>query len=273
MYLPPSGFEENDVLRSHFIRELTLDQLSGEAVVEGSVGPSIPRTIVRFWHDSADIPSDVIECMSSWDRLREHGFRFRMFDDLTAAKYIAWKYGTREIAAFNHCRHPAMRSDYFRLCFLLAEGGFYVDTDDVLLNDGWKKLFQDSRLKVQPLCYDVNEQGMVASARIWEADLPVDGRIFYVNNDPLVAPAGHPVVSKALKRATAKLLAGHATPEIQATTGPGNLTTVLAAHARELLEARQQHDFALIKNWDEISETRWPLSYRNDERNWRNMGP
>ena len=48
-----------------------------------------------------------------------------------------------------------MQADYFRLCYLLVEGGFYVDADDVCVGTdiGW--LFEDGRLKLQPLCYDM----------------------------------------------------------------------------------------------------------------------
>lgn len=267
-----TNFEENESQRSNCVRSITLAQL---AITEPGRRPApqttIPRKIVRFWHDSKDIPGDVKECLVSWDRLKDHGFEFHMFEDRTAADYIGTKYGARERAAFSLCRHPAMRSDYFRLCFVLAEGGFYVDADDVLLNDGWKVLFWDDRLKIQPLCYDIAAQGMLPAAKIWQPDLPVENRIFYVNNDPLVAPAGHPIVRKALSRATAKLLSGQLRPEIQETTGPGNLTAVLVAHARELAGANLPLDFELIRDWDGISETRWPLSYRNDARNWRNM--
>ena len=143
-----------------------------------------------------------------------------------------------EREAFARCRHPAMRSDYLRMCFVLAEGGLYVDADDVLLGDGWKHIFRDGRLKVQPLCYDITSSGMVPAAEIWRADLPTDGRIFYVNNDPIAAPADHPVLRRALARATDRLLGEDRLPEIQSTTGPGNLTAALAAHAREL-EARR----------------------------------
>ena len=60
-------------------------------------------------------------------------------------------------------------------------------------------------------------------------------------------------------------------PEIQSTTGPGNFTAALAAHARELLVAEAPLDFEFMRAWEEIAETRWELSYRRDARNWRNM--
>lgn len=164
-----------------------------------------------------------------------------------------------------------MRCDYLRLCVLLTEGGLYVDCDDALLGDGWMRLFDDDRLKLQPLCYDISAGRMMLNADIWQTDLPAEERNFYVNNDPLAAPPGHPVLRRALDRATELLLRDDDRPEIQATTGPGNLTTVLAAHAHSLLLRGGAFDFDLIRGWDAIAEMRWDLSYRADERNWRNV--
>ena len=67
------------------------------------------------------------------------------------------------------------------------------------------------------------------------------------------------------------LLSDDLSHEIQATTGPGNLTASLAAHTRELIIAGCDPDFELLDNWDTIAEMRWHLSYRNDSRNWRNV--
>ncbi len=267
------GFEEAEQQRSAFIRELTL-HLLGQPNSPGAVGPpipkTVPRTLIRYWHDPNDLPDDVRDCLASWDHLVDEGFEIRMFCDESAATYIAERYGAREREAFARCRHPAMRSDYLRMCFLLDQGGLYVDADDVLLGDGWRELVGDGRLKVQPLCYDIPTAQMVPAAEIWRADLPTDGRIFYVNNDPIAAPAGHPVLRTALSRATDRLLGKDPLPEIQATTGPGNLTAALAAHAHDLIVAGAPLDFALLHDWEAIAETRWLLSYRDDERNWRN---
>jgi mannosyltransferase OCH1-like enzyme len=265
----PPGFEESDQLRSAFIRKLTLRLLRCPSAPQA--GGSVPRTLVRYWHDPNDLPDDVRDCLASWDRLVDEGFKIRMFCDMSAAAYIAERYGARERKAFARCRHPAMRSDYLRLCFVLEEGGLYVDADDVLVGDRWKELFSDGRLKVQPLCYDIPTARMVPAAQIWRADLPSLGRIFYINNDPIAAPAGHPVLRNALCRATNRLLGEDPCPEIQATTGPGNLTAVLAAHARDLIAAGAPLDFEVLRDWEAIAETRWHLSYRDDDRNWRNM--
>ena len=269
------GFEEDDQLRSDFIRQLTLRQLRRDKAASRweriDEAEPIPRTLVRFWHDPCGVPSDVRSCLESWDALRDEGFTIRMFGDTSAEAYIAERYGSRELAAFAHCRHPAMRSDYLRMCFVLAEGGLYVDADDVLLNSGWQDVFRDGTLKIQPLCYDVSAERMVSASEIRRTDLPTDGRIFYVNNNPIAAPAGHEVLRRALDRATERLLDGEPEPEIQSTTGPGNMSAALAAHARELHMKGSPADFELLLRWDETAEPRWDLAYRNDARNWRNM--
>jgi mannosyltransferase OCH1-like enzyme len=271
----PPGFEEDDGMRSDFIRELTLRQLRRDRASSGCkcADPTvvIPRTLVRFWHNPRHLPPDVRKCLESWDGLRSEGFAFQMFDDASAASYIAERFGLRERAAFARCRHPAMRSDYLRMCFVLAEGGLYVDADDLLVGDGWKGIFRDGTLKVQALCYDVPAGGMVSASELRRTDLPTAGRIFYVNNNPLAAPPGHPVLRQALARATEGLLGDEPSPEIQSTTGPGNLTAVLAAHARNSELSGATPDFELLLDWETTAEPCWDLAYRRDARNWRNM--
>jgi len=265
----PPGFEESDKLRSAFVRRLLLHHEESAAA-----GPhnrtTIPRTLVRFWHDPTELPDDVRACLTSWDRLASAGFDIRTFDDTSAANYIREHYTRRESDAFARCRHPAMRSDYLRMCFILREGGLYVDADDVLIGAGVEGLIADGTLKLQPLCYDLEAHTMASVGDVWRSEVPSSSRIFYANNDPLAASPEHPVLARALERATDLLLAS-SNPEIQSTTGPGNLTTSLVAHAWELEASGCAPDFRFILNWDAIAETRWELSYRGDARNWRNM--
>lgn len=266
----PAGFQEDDRLRSRFIRSLILQQ-----PIEAKNAPAgesrIPKVLVRFWHNSEAVPADVQACLRTWEVLRHAGFEIVTHDDVSAAAYISERFGPREAAAFSQCNHPAMRSDYFRLCYISASGGFYVDADDVITEGLWPLLYRDDRLKLQPLCYDIPSGAMVPTPQLWNSNLVESNRIFYVNNNPLIAPPRHPILERALERATAALLSGANHRDIQSATGPGNLTAVLAAYARELALARLPLDFELLRNWDKIAETRWELSYRNDERNWRNV--
>lgn len=277
----PDDFEEDDALRSEFIRQLARRSLRSQRrkIAQHESGPahtahpsSIPRTLVRYWHDSEQVPADVQACLDSWARLGDEDVAFRMFDDYTAATYIADRYAPPQVTAFARCEHPAMRSDYLRLCFVLAEGGLYVDADDVLLDDGWRRVFDDNRLKVQPLCYDIPGATMVAATEPALFELPAPHRIFYVNNNPIAAPPGHPVIERALTRATRALLDPTRVSEIQSTTGPGNLTAALAAFAHEHVTVAADAGFDLLFDWESTAEPNWNLGYRQDERNWRNWG-
>jgi hypothetical protein len=52
-------------------------------------------------------------------------------------------------------------------------------------------------------------------------------------------------------------------------TGPGNLTASLVHHAIASDLVGRALDFTIVPGWDVISLSRWPLSYRSDQRNWR----
>lgn len=271
----PLGFEEDDRLRSRFICDLLRSQV-GASLTAGSPfdpGAHVPRTMFQYWHDAADLPADVHKCMRTWDALRDAGVGYRLFNDNTAAAYIAERYSGREVSAFARCQHPAKRSDYMRMCVILDEGGLYVDADDTLLGDGWHGLFEDARLKVQPLCFDISAGRMARMTDVTQAGFPAENRIYYINNNPIAAPPGHPVLRRALDRATTRLLGSGPDPEIQATTGPGNFTAALAAEVRSSSNdgTRAASDVALLVDWELTSAPCWDLEYRHDERNWRNV--
>jgi len=257
---------EDHAFRSRFIHTLLRKQLesTGDAERHGS----IPCRLLQFWDDASNIPADVGRCMASWTALRSEGFELRRFDDQSARAFIARHYGSDEARAFERCHHPAMRCDYFRLCYIGRMGGFYVDADDVFTGNGWRDLVADNRLKLQPMCYDVLSGTMVPPEEFWSDSAARPERIYYVNNSPLIAPAGHPVIARALTRATRLLLGMSARRDIQATTGPGNLSACLVAHLLEDCAAGAS-SFCFIKDWERIATTVWDLSYRNDARNWR----
>jgi len=264
---------DDDRLRSNYVRELLWE---AEHDTPPPLVNAIPTTIMQFWDTALAIPADVSECLGSWrSAAAAAGLTYTLFDDASAERCIAGSLGTAFANAFSRCPHPAMRSDYFRLCYIFRYGGLYVDADDVHRGVELRSCFNDGRLKVQPLCYDVLSDGMVPAEVFREPQVSASSWIFYVNNNPLIAPPFHPIVRLALARATSLLVGdGDVRFDVQAMTGPGNLTRCLVRHALALETCRPgARDFLLLPDWDEVATTRWPLSYRDDERNWRHWNP
>jgi len=254
--------------RSAFVRGVV--QRTGEADPLPAAflrGPR--RTIVQYWDDLGRLPDDVGACIESWKQLEARGFEVRLFDYDGARELIASRLGPRYERAYLRCYHPAMQSDYFRLCYILVEGGCYVDADDVYKGPAIERLFDDGRLKIQPLCYDVETGRMIPQRAFTQPGAHASSWIFYFNNNPLLAVSGHPIIKRALANATAALerATSSGLPEIQSSTGPGNLT-------RSIFELAQQDGamceaLLVLRDWEDVASSQWPLSYRGDARNWR----
>src|SRR5205807_9018057 len=123
-----SRIAEDDDFRSTYIRRLVQEAVP---IATWSSRADIPNVMVQFWHDLDAVPGDVQECLDSWDPLTKRGFSRVLFGDEQARRFIAKALDRIHVSAFDHCHHPAMRSDYFRLCYILKRGGFYVDADEL----------------------------------------------------------------------------------------------------------------------------------------------
>ena len=265
--LTPAKIAEDESLRSKFMRRLTATSTDAARLTSCL---ALPRLLAQFWDDASSVPDDVQACLDSWAPLEIAGFERVLFDDASARRFIEERFSTRHVLAFDRCRHPAMRADYFRLCFILQVGGLYVDADDEYMGGDVESLVAGDQLRLQALCYDIASDSMVDVTHALE-DNATEGRIFYVNNNPLIAASGHPIIAGALERSTALLLdMDDANRDIQSLTGPGNLTASLVAHAVRQDEAGVARDFELLTNWDSVAVSKWPLTYRVDRRNWRN---
>ena len=84
-----------------------------------------PR-VVQFW-DRPEPPPEVAAQMARWSALCGPGYR--RFDDDSAAALLRSAFGPEAETRFRAAPHPAIRSDYFRLGYLAAEGGVYIDAD------------------------------------------------------------------------------------------------------------------------------------------------
>ena len=218
---------------------------------------------MQYWHSLKEVPKDVLVCIDSWKTLKKKGFKFDFFDDESAKIFIKKHLDKEHLDSYLKCHHPAMRCDYFRLCYLYINGGFYVDSDELYLNNEIDFLFKNNNIKIQPLCYSIKQEKMVENKDFLHS--PYDEtNIYYFNNNPIISPPHHPLIYFALNRATDKLINEENIFDIQATTGPGNLSASLVNY---LLDGKNEIEY--INDWNPISKSLWSLSYRNDDRNWR----
>lgn len=256
---------EDHLNRSNFVRQLIQQQGNSHSISAGT----IPKRIVQFWDNLDKLPEDVKECISTWESTEKFGIERLLFDKEGASYFIEQKLGLRHKKAFDQCYHPAMQSDYFRLCYIFVEGGCYVDVDDVYNGDNIQYFFDDGRLKIQPLCYDVKTHCMIPPKTFTKMGANDEGWIFYFNNNPLISCSGHPILEHALAQATLSLenRTSHEFPEIQSTTGPGNLTKSIFDLIRANAEIKET--LLVLSEWEDIAMSKWDLSYRNDSRNWR----
>lgn len=253
--------------RSNFVRDIVQqrERIPNDAMMWSG---TVPKRVVQFWDDLRHLPEDVQTCMKSWMRLEREGFKVEVFDKRSASDFIRSRLGTRYCHAFDECYHPSMMSDYFRYSYIFVEGGFYIDADDVYHGTGIDHLFTDKRLKLQPFCYDLATSQMIAPSVFTKPGANEPGWIFYFNTTPLIAPSRHPIVERALMNATDSLEAAktNGLPEVQATTGPGNLTRSIF---EVISEGCSLEAVMVAHDWELTSTSQWPLSYRNDSRNWR----
>ncbi|MCW2319025.1 mannosyltransferase OCH1-like enzyme [Rhodoblastus acidophilus] len=228
----------------------------------------IPARIIQFW-DQRVPPDDVLKCISQWREI--DGFEHIMFDQHMAGTYIGATYGPTEIEAFEYCHHPAMRCDYFRLAYLAQYGGIYIDADNVPGRRHLKELL-DGRggLKLQFLCAGNNE--MVSRERILTNTENKNLWRYYFNNDPIITKPNHPVIIRALRRATKEILLCKERREkasIHWVTGPDNLSLVLFDEFMHCIKTDSDFDFCGIEDWNAYGCQLWKLDYRGTDRDWR----
>jgi len=250
---------EDNNKRSKFIYDF-LQKKAQPQICENVI---IPKVIVQYWHSFDELPNDVFKCIESWKILKKKGFEFELFDDNLAKKFIIKHLSEEYLISYLKCHHPAMRCDYFRLCYLYIYGGFYVDSDEFYLNQKIDSLFNDNNIKIQPLCYNMEQEKMI-ELKYYLNKLYNKANIYYFNNNPIVTPPLHELIYIALRRATHKLLKEENIFDIQSTTGPGNLSASIIYY---LLSGKDKIN--IIDNWNSISKSPWNLSYRKDNRNWR----
>jgi len=270
MKMPHTGFEGS--VFDHEFRSGYIQWLFHQETTKNYSEPKIPKVVIQFWDDLENLPKDVKGCLESWKLLEGFDFDVVLFSDISARNFIKKEYSNEYLMAYEKCNHPAMKCDYFRLCYIYKYGSAYIDADEILIDYiKFIEYFNNNNLKIQPLCFDLDKNKMVSLTDfIYDKSYP-DKKIFYVNNNPIISPPKHRLIKLALINATNNLLEHKGTKfDIQSTVGPGNLTLNLVTYSMQLKRKKESSDFEIVKNWDKVSKCEWFLEYRNDKRNWRN---
>ncbi|MGF9759466.1 tetratricopeptide repeat protein, partial [Microvirga sp. 0TCS3.31] len=89
---------------------------------------TIPKVIVQYWDDPHP-PEDVTGLMESW-RSMNPDYSHQVFDVAAAQEFLIRHYGPHVRRAYRRAGSAAEQADLFRLAYLYAKGGVYVDADD-----------------------------------------------------------------------------------------------------------------------------------------------
>ena len=161
----------------------------------------IPRTIAQYW-DSPAPPPDVLALMRTWQEWHpDHAIE--RFDDARARAFLSDAFAPDVLLAYRRAEEPAQKADLFRLAWLFARGGFYVDSDD--------------RCHA-PLTDVVPAEATLA---LYQEDLGTLG------NNIIGTVPQHPLLGRALDLAVAGVNAGGG-DGVWLGTGPGLLTRAFA---------------------------------------------
>ncbi len=225
---------------------------------------TIPRHIVQFW-DSPVPPGDVRTAMESIRR-DNPGFTYYLECDETARAFIHAHYGAEITALYDVCPHPAMRSDFWRLCYLHVKGGVYIDADvisrapltDITIGASFKTLLSYSI--GQPWCLD---------------------------NDVLICEAGNPLMQHIMEtmfQRVRHILETGYFENIWVSTGPGAMVVgTMSWIARMLKEQHIPFDMihtalsdaglAFIHHHqvEQVLDTCSRFAYQGTWANWRSL--
>ena len=207
--------------------------------------------------------------MASW---RAAAAGYVRFGDASAERFIAGRFDARHVAAYRRGHHPALRSDYFRLCYAWAEGGAYIDADEGYLGSGLPALLAGCRgLGLSPLVWARDEQRLAPRSE-WRARADrVAAWNYYFANSPMIATSGHPAVAWALERATRLLLDApeDARLDLHGTAGPTAITDAVFWTALQVGAGRAEAAPMTPVDWSSVADTDHRLLYKQDGRNWR----
>ena len=200
----------------------------------------LPRQVMQYW-DKPEPPQEVVGLISSWKDTP--GIAHHQFNRQLALEWLGIKLGPDWQHAFRAARSPAEESDFFRLTWLMLEGGLYVDCDDRLIGD-LTEVFQ----------------------RYKGLTVIVEG-VRSIANNVIFAPPLHPAIVWAAHAARTALLERHS-DNTWMKTGPGLMTRAVAWYLTEGPDQTPDINFVpqhALGSWITVHV---PLPYKKTNRYW-----
>ncbi len=161
----------------------------------------VPRRMAQYW-DQPNPPPDVARLMAGW-REQHPDYAYTKFSDQEAQAFLKQAFLPGVLGAYRRAYPAAQKADIFRLAWLYAVGGVYIDADDRCVAPVTELLAGGAAL----IGYQ-EEYGTLG-------------------NNFLAAAPQHPVIGRALREAVGSVARGD--QDIAwLSTGPGLLTRAFA---------------------------------------------
>lgn len=103
----------------------TLDVTRPRRIETFPTGSPVPRIIVQTFR-TPSVVRPIHSAVLKWTEMNPE-FDYRFFDDAAARDFIASRFGGDVLKAYDSLTPAAFRADLWRYCYLVAEGGVYVD--------------------------------------------------------------------------------------------------------------------------------------------------
>lgn len=92
---------------------------------DNSKRQGIPKNIVQYWSDES-LPEDISRLTNTWPSVHT-SYNYQLFNRTSAIDFLKSNYTSEVVDAFISLKNPAMQSDLFRVAYLFAMGGIYID--------------------------------------------------------------------------------------------------------------------------------------------------
>lgn len=99
---------------------------SGSSKTLTSHVADLDRKVMLYWDEDTPFPPDIIAIREKWRKFTP-GWNVALFGKETACRHLQENYGRDIARLFLTCAIPAMRADFFRVFWAMAEGGIYSD--------------------------------------------------------------------------------------------------------------------------------------------------